>query len=460
MRSLRHAFLSSTALVVVLSAASPAAGQPSEALIRTQWIAALQSVAARHQLTVDGTRLSGPQERKVAAYEEAIDVVQRDPVLLAAIYADPNAADYHRLVAETVRDEDRKFIQQLKAAGAAETSAKSVNSRSTNPAAGQLTERSGFTELLAIALDARNALSSNDSAVSLNLNALALISLADPEVYSELYRYQQHSLVRRIGGTFVFGAKIPEKEITGLSNLPDFDKLLDVFVWDVKVRLWGNRDPRDQRWYPLTLGRGGFNGRLAAVIGGLVGVEDFPLVQQFLKAVIDPTPIKRRIARSPQLSFKATGTHLTKEVGKNKYGGALLFDAGLGKADITANLLYSLTEDVRLGAENLFEVKLWTVNTSVTARLAQDALVTGSAIEWSSGVVANLFADKTTMPVPVKNTWKLFTSFDVPLSSAARIPFSVVYSNDPNALLKKNFVSGQIGVSYDFSALTKLFRGD
>jgi hypothetical protein len=100
------------------------------------------------------------------------------------------------------------------------------------------------------------------------------------------------------------------------------------------------------------------------------------------------------------------------------------------------------------------------VNTSVTAKLAQDALVTGSAIEWSSGVVANLFADKTSMPVPVKNTWKLFTSFDVPLNSAARIPFSIVYSNDPNALQKTKFVSGQIGVSYDFSALSKLFRGN
>jgi hypothetical protein len=461
MPSLTRAFAASTALVLVLCAASPAAAQLNDnALIRKQWIAALQSVAPRHQLTVDGTRLSGPQERKAAAYEEAVDIVEKDPVLLATIYADPNAPEYHLLVAEKVREEDRKFIQQLKAAGAAETSAKSVNSRSSNPAAGLLTERSGFAELLAFALDAKNALSSNESAVSLNLNALALISLADPEVYSELYRYQQHSLLRRIGGTFVLGAKIPEKEITGLSNLPEFDKLLDVFVWDVKVRLWGNRDPRDQRWYPLTIGRGGFNNQLAAAVLGLVGVQDEALVKPFLEAIIDPTAIKRRIARSPQLSFKATGTHLTKEVGKNKYSAALLFDAGLGKADVTANLLYSLTDDVSLGAENLFQVKLWTVNTSVTAKLAQDALVTGSAIEWSSGVVANLFAEKTAMPLPVKNTWKLFTSFDVPLNSAARIPFSVVYSNDPNALQKTKFVSGQVGVSYDFSALTKLFRGN
>ena len=216
-------------------------------------------MAARHGLPVEDNHLGGSKDKKPAAYQEIVDTLQADPALLALVYPDPKNPEYQRLVGEKVRDEDRKFIEQLKKTGASGSSAKSVNSRSTNPAAGNLTERSGFAELIALALDGSNVVSANESAVSLNVSALALISLADPEVYSELYRYQQHSLMRRIGGTVVFGAKIPEKEITGLSNLPDFDKLLDVFVWDVKVRVWGNRDLRDQRWYPLTLGRGGLN---------------------------------------------------------------------------------------------------------------------------------------------------------------------------------------------------------
>ena len=372
---------------------------------------------------------------------------------------DPKSPDYQRLVEEKVRDEDRVFIEKLKTAGVTGSTAKSVNSRSSNPAAGSLTERSGFAEMIALALDGSNVVSANDSAVSLNLSALALISLADPAVYSELHRYQQHAFARRIGGTFVFGAKVPEKDITGLSNLPDFDKLLDVFVWDVKVRVLGNRDARDQRWYPLTIGRGGLNVQFAATVASLLTAEDFLIVRPMLEQVIDPAQIKRQVARSPQLSVKATGTHLTKEAGKNKYGGEVLFDAGLGPADLTLNLLYTVTDDVRLGADKLFQVKQWAFNSAITGRLAADALVNGSAIEWSTGVVANVFANKNQLPLPTKNTWKVFTTFDIPLSAAARIPFSVVYTNDANALVKTKYVSGQLGISYDFSALSKLFGG-
>jgi hypothetical protein len=34
---------------------------------------------------------------------------------------------------------------------------------------------------------------------------------------------------------------------------------------------------------------------------------------------------------------------------------------------------------------------------------------------------------------------------------------SVIYSNDPNAVSKERYVSGLIGLSYDFSALKQLF---
>lgn len=447
--------------VLLLSCAVPAAAQPSdtqriEDAIKKRWAEALKEVAGRHGLPVEGDHLGGSADQKTIAYQEIIDLVQSR---LAPALIDPKSPDYQRLVEEKVREKDRQFIDELKKAGVTGSTAKSVNSRSTNPAAGNLTERSGFAELIALALDGSNVVSANDSAVSLNLSALALISLADPAVYSELHRYQQHAFARRIGGTFVFGAKIPEKDITGLSNLPDFDKLLDVFAWDVKVRVLGNRDARDQRWYPLTLGRGGLNNQLATTVGSLVPAEDFLIMKPMLEQVIDPAQIKRQIARSPQLSVKATGTHLTKEAGKNKYGGEVLFDAGLGPADLTFNLLYSVTDDVRLGADRLFQVKQWAFNSAITGRLAADALVSGSAIEWSSGVVANVFANKNQLPLPTKNTWKVFTTFDIPLSAAARIPVSVVYTNDANALTKTKYVSGQLGISYDFSALTKLFGG-
>jgi hypothetical protein len=210
----------------------------------------------------------------------------------------------------------------------------------------------------------------------------------------------------------------------------------------------------------LTLGRGGLNNQFATTIGSSLPAEDFQILQPLLVQVIDPAQIKRQALRSPQLSVKATGTHLTKEAGKNKYGGAVLFDTGFGKADLTANLLYSVTDDLRLGASSPFQLKQWSFSSAVTGKLAENALRSGSAVEWTSGFVSNVFADKSSLPVPVKNTWRLFTTFEIPLSAAARIPFSVIYTNDANALTKTKYVSGQIGVSYDFTALTKLFGGE
>jgi hypothetical protein len=445
---------------VVLAQPSPRVEDRIDDVLKTRWASLLKEVAALRGLSVEGNHLSGSKEVKKAAYEEIVDRLQRDPAILALVYPDPKDPRYQQLVQEKVRDEDRKFIESLREAGGAGPSGTSVNSRSTNPVAGALTERSGLSQLIALALDGRNGVSANDSAVSLNLGALALISLADPDVYSELYRYQQHAFLRRLNGTFVFGAKVPEKEITGLSSLPDFDKLLDVFVWDVKVRVWGNRDIRDPRWYPLTLGRGGLQSQMATTIGSLdMPTEDFELLQPMLERVIDPSAIKRRVSRAPQLTAKVSGTHLTKETGKNKYSGGLLFDTGLGRADLTANLLYSVTDDVSLGPSNVFQVKQWTANAAITGHLAKDALVKGSAIDWSGGFAATVFANKGSLPVPADNTWKVFTTFEIPLNAAARIPFAVVYTNDQNALQKTQYVSGHVGISYDFSALTKLFGG-
>ena len=65
------------------------------------------------------------------------------------------------------------------------------------------------------------------------------------------------------------GARVPEKEITGISNLPDFDKIVDALSWDVKARVLGDKDPRSARWSPLTLVRTGLLVQKAALIVSL-----------------------------------------------------------------------------------------------------------------------------------------------------------------------------------------------
>ena len=443
---------------MLIAASSRALAQDSAKLdeaIHQRWAAILAEVARGRGVPIGNRAPSTPNaDLRRQIYRDALSRLADDPELQRL--AVPDLA----LIEQTTPANERVFIQQLRDAGVQNAQPKSVNATSTNPSAGAVAERSGFAELLALALNGQNFFNANDTAVSLNLNALALFSLADPDVYSELYRYQQHSLLRRIGGTFVFGAKIPEKQVTGLSGLPSADTLLDAFSWDVKIRVWGDKDPRARQWYDQTLGRGGMLNRLV-VIQADVPVDDLTMITDELQQLVgqELRLLKLRINRSPQLTFKAAGTHLTKEVGKNKYTAALLYDQGFGtETSVTANLLYSVVDDVRLGASNLFQVKQVTFNGSLTSKLAQDAIVAGRAIDWSNGVGIAAFVDKSELPIQVQNTWKVFTKVEVPVTDAASIPLSIVYTNDKNELTKTKYVSGFIGITYDFSAVSKLFR--
>jgi hypothetical protein len=440
----------------VLLAGRIASGQaPDNATIdRTlheRWKVVLPQVASEQRVDISSAAV--PPDQKRAVYRKALQRLSDDPAVRKV--SAPNLS----LVDETTTARDREFVARLKNAALTHTQPKSVNATSANPAAGNLTEKSGFAELLALALDSQNFFNANETAVSLNLNALALFSLADPAVYSELHRYQQHEALRRLGGTVVFGAKIPEKQITGISGLPDANTLFDAFTWDVKCRLIGDKDARARRWYSYTLGRNAVLNQMT-VLQNDVPIGDLTLFTAALNDLVGEqlALLKARINRSPQLTFKTSGTHLTKETGNNKYVVGLLYDQGFGAIEnITADVLYSMTKDVQLGA-NTFQVKQIGVNVSFSTKLARDVIVNGRAIDWSNGTTVNVFTNKGALPVDVRNTWKLFTKFDIPITDAATVPVAVVFTNDKNELQKSKYVSGFVGLSYDFSAIGSLFQ--
>ena len=194
-----------------------------DAYIKARWIAKIAEAAAADKLPIImERRLGGPIPGRTAAYNRIITDLQKDPALEQFF----DAAYVQRLVNE--RAEARMPV--------------TVNGGTTNPAAANATEKSGATSLIALATDLASAVRSDKSAVSINISALALVSAANPDVYSSIAAYQSHGFARRFSGTVVFGAKIPEKEITGLSSIPTFDTLLDAFAWDVKMRVWGDKD--------------------------------------------------------------------------------------------------------------------------------------------------------------------------------------------------------------------------
>ena len=59
------------------------------------------------------------------------------------------------------------------------------------------------------------------------------------------------------------------------------------------------------------------------------------------------------------------------------------------------------------------------------------------------------------MPAPRENVWRIVGAIVLPWGDSARIPISVTLASDPNSLSKDKFVTGHIGIAYDFSALKK-----
>ena len=446
--------------IACLWCAAPAAAQRTsraeidaavDARLKELWTTFLAEAARDAGVTVSDGRLTGTRDAKVAVYTKVVDRLRDNDELLALF----TPAYVQSLIDEQV--ESRVPT--------------SVNATSTNPMTAGLPERSGSTSLLALAADLASLASADKTAVSLSVSALALVSLKDSDLYSSIADYQRHGLARRFNGTVVFGAKIPESEITGFSGFPDFDRLLDTFGWDVKARVWGDKDPRSARWSPNTVRAGGLLTQKAAVLLTLVGttarageppeqaLEDALIVRSLLTKQVGEglAGIKSRIAKAPQLSVKAAGTHLTREPGKNKYAFAALFDVGIGPSDLTLNAQYTLTDDIRLGVDQLFQTKIWTISGGVTSHLAPDSIVPGRTLDWSVGGSLAMFTDTASLPITAENVWKIFTSVEVPVKGGGRIPVSIIYTSDPNALTKEKFVRGQIGLSYDFSALKQLF---
>ena len=66
--------------------------------------------------------------------------------------------------------------------------------------------------------------------------------------------------------------------------------------------------------------------------------------------------------------------------------------------------------------------------------------------------------DDDGVPVDRKRIVKVNTTLTLPFMDKAKIPLSFTYSNDPNNLTKEKYVTGQIGVSYDFGAIWDVFK--
>ncbi len=340
--------------------------------------------------------------------------------------------------------------------------ATSTNASLTNPGTNQLMERSGLTNLLALSSDFKQLFKSDGTAVSLSLNAIAFFGRAKPdEGQSAPYRYAQHEAWRRLGGTITFGAKVPEKEITGISGLPDSDTLFDALSWDVKLRLVGDRDSRASRWAPLLIGkvfeRQRFLVRLMTL--ELVDHTDDEAFLGAANAVLGAElgDAKDAIAKSLQISVKTAGVHLTKVNGKNKYTVATMLDKGFSGLDLTLNASYNIADSTN-ALTGAYSARDFQIVAGLTGSILKDALVSGRGAELTASVKAQLIKDGANATANRRNMFNVNATLSLPFQEQGKIPLSITWTNDPNNVTKQKYVSGQIGVSYDFGSIMRLLK--
>lgn len=381
--------------------------------------------------------------------------------------------------------------------------ARSSSSAANNFAAGNPLERSGFSDLFSLAVDGL-FFGSDATAVTVNLNALALFRLGRDSVYSSPAEFQKAGALRRWGGSFTFGEEIPKKAITGFSGVPDADSLFRAVSWDVRVRILGDRDPRAEQWEHLLRRVAVEGNRIAAltnVVGQLVGTPEGSRLHvdgAFLAAVLEALTVRqvntledaaRQIKNSWQVTLKAAGQHITEMEDADKWSFTLLADRGVGNlGDLTINATYSrsvaragddesggasaLVRSVLLAAQDSVDIDYLDrleLNAGFTSTILQGVIVPGRGAELSVtgrveiplGADAQRLmpgGDAVTINLDRSPVWKANVTFTLPLGDAGKIPLSITYTNDSDALTDQNFVEGRLGVAWDFAAITAALK--
>ena len=410
---------------------------PASLVNREQFMAAWDRASKAHQAELD--RASGAEARK-AVYRKILSEFIRDESFERVRLSPQYDAAMRRLV-DAVPDS---------------ATAQSTNAALTNPASNELIERSGATQLVALAADFRKVFSADESAISLNLNAVALVGGGKEKDRTAQWYYAHHEGLRRLTGTVTFGGKVPEKEITGISGIPSADTLFDAISWDVKLRIIGDRDPLASKWRPLMLGAVGQGLDLLVRAQGIpVPPEDVgPLRDAALEVFgSDWEAAKNRVARSLQVSVKGSGVHLTNEEGKNKYSVVALLDKGFSALDLTANLSYNVANVAEPEDTDPFKSKDFQLSAGLSGSFLKDRIVAGRFAELSASLQGKFFVDEADVPIDRKNMFHLNATLSIPFQLKAKIPVSITWTNDPNSLKKEKYVTGQIGVSYDLGAL-------
>jgi hypothetical protein len=116
-------------------------------------------------------------------------------------------------------------------------------------------------------------------------------------------------------------------------------------------------------------------------------------------------------------------------------------------------------DDVSLSPGNVVTLDTWTAVVAINYSTWRDVLVRGRSAELSLNANVELpIGQEPLLPVERENVWRIVGAVALPWGDSAKIPISITLTSDPNSLTEEKFVTGHIGLTYDFGALKTFLK--
>lgn len=365
----------------------------------------------------------------------------------------------------------------------------------TDGLAPHLAQDPSFAELLSLAAS-NKLLGTSGNVFTIGLTPFLAYTLARPKVLesNDSYNAAASTWLRRVSGNLSFGGKgeFALKDSTGRPlPAPVADDLRDIVNWEVRLRVYGSRDPREigsarrlLRVDALRLrSRSLARQEICDTLLARARIED-PTGAEYLDAKKARAVINDPALTDLLLKVAATEADLAREIrrARSDMAGALTVTVSAGatnqraafgpqrwKAGVSAAKGIAVSKDV-----------VWDATLSGIARRTRtskggtDTTTAEFALKLSRPILSNWlgfakglpismeYAVKLTDPVPpggYRTILSALTSIELPVSEAAKATVSLRWADRADVLSKSDHLVGHFGLSYDFSGLFKAEEG-
>jgi hypothetical protein len=344
-----------------------------------------------------------------------------------------------------------------------------------------------FPELIGLAFD-NDLAGFKDGAFTLDLNLFAFRALANPNAEIDQTRYgtRTNSLLRRVGVAVSVGGKGERFDRNGDGQadaaLPA-DGLTDVVTGEVRVRVFGSRDRRDDGNFARfkAVAKDEFTKLVDLTRTFLISHEaqlprtepnaagdrfldvkkfnDFlarPDIAPEVKAVADAYQAYLRaheeavlaIDRRAIWTLVAGGTRHADDFGPDRFHVGLRGVMNRGGWDSTINVDYN-----RANA-NLASPAADKVSASYEAsRLLFKGTLSDEGVELA--LAANFERNNNVPDAKHRTIGRASAALALPITPTLSVPFTVSYANHMDLLTDQDVWAGQVGIAWDLSALGK-----